>query len=195
MTPMDKAWMILKRQTTLGEFHPDFPSPYGPVTMRRLHPLESWFEATDLGQSIPQEDRQPYEKLIREGLKPVPASKNATEWEDMQFMNTGKFGGDRYKPFDMEGKSGNWVFPAGASGGGWNIYSDAEMGRGRLGIRMPIEQVEGMFRNRGYPFGGKDEPAEGFITQHIPPELLVRLPDGWTGGPSHFGERGEIGVE
>jgi|TARA_R100000234_G_scaffold68735_1_gene42120 hypothetical protein len=29
MTPMDKAWLILKRQTTLGEFHPDFPSPYG----------------------------------------------------------------------------------------------------------------------------------------------------------------------
>lgn len=32
MTPMEKAWMILKRQTTLGEFHPDMPSPYGPVT-------------------------------------------------------------------------------------------------------------------------------------------------------------------
>lgn len=31
MTPMDKAWTILKRQTTLGEFHLDFPSPYGPV--------------------------------------------------------------------------------------------------------------------------------------------------------------------
>ena len=69
------------------------------------------------------------------------------------------------------------------------------MGRGRLGIRMPIEQVEGMFRNRGYPFGGKDESAEGFITQHIPSELLVRLPEGWAGGQSHFGERGEVGVE
>lgn len=31
MTPMDEAWVILKRQTTLGEFHPDLPSPYGPV--------------------------------------------------------------------------------------------------------------------------------------------------------------------
>ena len=31
MTPMDEAWMILKRQTTLGEFHPDLPSPHGPV--------------------------------------------------------------------------------------------------------------------------------------------------------------------
>lgn len=32
MKPMDKAWMLLKRQTTLGEFHPDMPSPHGPVT-------------------------------------------------------------------------------------------------------------------------------------------------------------------
>lgn len=31
MTPMDEAWTLLKRQTTLGEFHPDLPSPYGPV--------------------------------------------------------------------------------------------------------------------------------------------------------------------
>ena len=31
MTPMDEAWILLKRQTTLGEFHPDLPSPHGPV--------------------------------------------------------------------------------------------------------------------------------------------------------------------
>lgn len=33
MSAMDEAWMVLKemRQTTLGEFHPDFPSPYGKV--------------------------------------------------------------------------------------------------------------------------------------------------------------------
>jgi len=31
MTPMDEAWMILKRQTTLGEHEDFFPSPYGPV--------------------------------------------------------------------------------------------------------------------------------------------------------------------
>jgi hypothetical protein len=31
MMPMDEAWTLLKRQTTLGEFHPDLPSPYGPV--------------------------------------------------------------------------------------------------------------------------------------------------------------------
>jgi len=31
MKPMEAAWALLKRQTTLGEFHPDFPSPYGEV--------------------------------------------------------------------------------------------------------------------------------------------------------------------
>mgnify|MGYP001446922573 CR=1 FL=1 len=33
MSPFNQAWTVLKdmRQTTLGEFHPDFPSPYGPV--------------------------------------------------------------------------------------------------------------------------------------------------------------------
>ena len=76
--PMDEAWILLKRQTTLGEFHPDFPSPYGPVTMRRLHPLESWYEGTDLGQSIPQEDRQPYEKLMQEVNLAVTATNHLT---------------------------------------------------------------------------------------------------------------------
>lgn len=34
MTPFDRVWALLKqdlRQTTLGEFHPDFPSPHGQV--------------------------------------------------------------------------------------------------------------------------------------------------------------------
>lgn len=28
-SPFDRAWVLIKRQTTLGEFHPDLPSPYG----------------------------------------------------------------------------------------------------------------------------------------------------------------------
>ncbi len=33
MNPFDQAWFLLKqtRQSTLGEFHPDFPSPHGDV--------------------------------------------------------------------------------------------------------------------------------------------------------------------
>jgi len=31
MLPMDLAWRLLKRQTELGEFHPDLPSSHGPV--------------------------------------------------------------------------------------------------------------------------------------------------------------------
>ena len=33
MNPFDQAWTLLKRQTTLGEFHPDLPSPYGSHVM------------------------------------------------------------------------------------------------------------------------------------------------------------------
>ena len=33
MSPFDQAWTLLKRQTTLGEFHPDLPSPYGSHVM------------------------------------------------------------------------------------------------------------------------------------------------------------------
>tara|TARA_R100001463_G_scaffold8889_1_gene26870 strand:+ start:74 stop:484 length:411 start_codon:yes stop_codon:yes gene_type:complete len=34
MSAMDEAWMVLKemRQSKLGEYHEDFPSPYGEVT-------------------------------------------------------------------------------------------------------------------------------------------------------------------
>ena len=43
MTVFHKAWAFLKasRQTELGEFHPDFPSSYGPVTMIRYHPTQT----------------------------------------------------------------------------------------------------------------------------------------------------------
>ena len=32
MKPIEKAWMMLKRQTRLGEHHADFPSQYGDIT-------------------------------------------------------------------------------------------------------------------------------------------------------------------
>ena len=49
--PMDLAWRLLKRQTTLGEFHPDFPSPHGPT---------KWFHGTN-NLALP--------KIEREGIK------------------------------------------------------------------------------------------------------------------------------
>ena len=60
MTPMDEAWMILKRQTTLGEFHPDMPSPYGPVM---------YFHGT-------KQHRVP--SIMREGLR----AKDKNDWGD-----------------------------------------------------------------------------------------------------------------
>jgi hypothetical protein len=49
--PLDIAWRLLKRQTTLGEFHPDFPSPHGPV---------KWFHGTN-NLALP--------KIEQEGIK------------------------------------------------------------------------------------------------------------------------------
>ena len=49
--PMEIAWQLLKRQTTLGEFHPNFPSPHGPV---------KWFHGTN-NLALP--------KIEQEGIK------------------------------------------------------------------------------------------------------------------------------
>lgn len=73
MTPMDEAWMILKRQTTLGEFHPDMPSPYGPVRGYRAIPERFLPEtrqhgfvpkSTDKWQHAHQHDAQLPEKAV-----------------------------------------------------------------------------------------------------------------------------------
>jgi hypothetical protein len=58
MTPMERAWMILKRQTTLGEFHPDFPSPYGEVT--HYHGTSEQFIPDIMRQGILQSQNDPY---------------------------------------------------------------------------------------------------------------------------------------
>ena len=69
MNPFDQAWVLLKqtRQSTLGEFHPDFPSPYGDVQyyhgttvepasrirLEGLKPAEPWFNRKYGGNGTP----------------------------------------------------------------------------------------------------------------------------------------------
>lgn len=56
MNPFDQAWTLLKqdtRQSTLGEYHADFPSPHGDV---------EWYHGTTVG---------PAAKINTEGLKPA----------------------------------------------------------------------------------------------------------------------------
>mgnify|MGYP003151114391 CR=1 FL=1 len=187
MTPMDIAFQLLKRQTTLGEFHPDFPSPYGPVTMRRHHPTQAWYDKlsevansehageTLMGDDYDKKLVQPAENLITEGLKQQPSNRESDVWE---LMYQGKM-----KPFNLAGK-GTWVHPAGMKGGDSMNSQD----RQHIGIRMPLKDVQGQFRNRA----AQDEGPEAWVNQDIPPERLVNLPDWWTAQrPVTWGKRGE----
>lgn len=61
--PIDLAFRLLKqgRQTTLGEYHPDFPSPYGPV---------KWYHGTTV---------EPASRINFEGLRPSEPNYNTSE--------------------------------------------------------------------------------------------------------------------
>ena len=195
--PFSDSWLVLKRQTTLGEFHPDFPSPHGPVTLRRLHPTKKWGEdwMHDIKGGYATEDEfnpdefQPYENLITEGLKPQIPSRGSFLWE---IDNADEFAGEGIKPFHLdESTLGNWFYPMGKlTPQQRSLSHDIGVGdRKQIGVRMPIEQLQGQFRNLGY----MGEAPEAHIINHIPPQYLVQLPDNYEGeGIPTFGKRGEI---
>lgn len=197
---INDAWLFLKelRQTELGEFHPDLPSSHGPVTMRRFHPTQKWAEEwldsiKNYGLDPDYFDAnnfQAYENLIHEGLKPQAPTWSSHQWE-RDNLEDNDIDTD-VKPFEInEEKRGNWFYPTGEMTDKQKQLSHTfttEEGRKQIGVRMPIEQLRGQFRNKGY----MSEPAEGFVEQHIPPQYLVQLPDNWTGkGQATWGERGE----
>jgi hypothetical protein len=198
----EKAWRFLKasRQTKLGEFHPDFPSSYGPVTMRRFHPTQewgdNWLKTIDAGYAthndFDPDEFQPYEKLIQEGIKPQIPTQSSEQWESDAMINREGGVDTDVKPFDIhEGKKGNWFYPVGEMGDKQKELSHfltTEEGRRQIGVRIPIEQLRGQFRNKGY----MNEPAEAFVEQHIPAQYLTQLPPDYTGeGQATWGARGE----
>ena len=202
MTPIDKAWVFLKasRQTELGEFHPDFPSSFGPVTMRRFHPTQEWgddwLKTIDAGYATHNDfdpgEFQPYEKLIQEGLKPQIPTQSSEQWESDAMQNKESGVDTDVKPFDIhEEKKGNWFYPTGEMTDKQKELSHAftELeGRKQIGVRIPTQQLQGQFRNKGY----MGEPAEGFVEQYIPPQYLTQLPHNYTGeGQATWGARGE----
>jgi len=189
MTPMEEAWLLLKRQTTLGEFHPDFPSPYGPVTMRRAHPTQAWFDSIREFPEFDPELVQPYEKIFTHGLKAQPLSLESALWEEDrrdEEPNIKRFN------FDLSDK-GTWFYPTGPVP--WfahvpgTVYTDVNTDkRGFVGVRMNPADMRGQFRNIGYA----EEGPEAFIQQDIPPERLVRLPENWVG--EGIGTWGRLGL-
>lgn len=178
--PMDIAMRLLKRQTTLGEFHPDFPSPYGPVTMVRQHPTMEWANiyGNMIDEGFDNTIHQPYETLITQGLHPQVASLDSVLWEDIQDSY------DKVKPFDLTGK-GTWFYPSGVSQDRQTVNNDA---RKMIGVRIPLNELEGQFRNKGF----MGEPPEAWIQQYIPPERLTQIPNKfWTGTKQNWGKRGK----
>ena len=186
----EKAWRFLKasRQTELGEFHPDFPSSYGPMTAITSQPtqrfLDDWQykwnqDTNDYDKSM----AQPYEAFVHEGIKALPATPRAVEWE------SGVINGatmQEVKPFNLEGKRGRWFAPASNYQrvvdenkflGRDMTNMDFNSPRSRVaGIRLPLDASMGQFRDKGY--GG--EGAEAFIERDIPPERVVMVPKMWT---------------
>jgi len=181
MGPMDLAFRLLKRQTELGEFHPDLPSSHGPVTMRRWHPTKDWVEEKSGGPDFDESKVQSVGRALIEGLKAQPMDSEAYLWETNP---EGK--GRNFKPFDPEGK-GLWVYATGKG----NPLAIHRRNRKQIGIRKPIDETQGQFRNRGRSY--LNEGTEGWIQGDIPPELLVRLPDDYMGGENlaTWGARGQ----
>lgn len=191
MMPFSEAWVILKatRQTTLGEFHPDFPSPFGPMTAISNQPTKlsqnKWREQLNQFQNVEDFDEsmaQPYESFIHEGMKAKPPSNDSLDWEKPYLYHSpkNKVG---VKPFDLTGKKGNWFAPA----SNFNDFVEEQrllhgqdvtnMGLNDpnsrvVGIRMPLDASIGQFRDKGY----SGEGAEAFIEGDIPPERLVMVP-------------------
>lgn len=191
MTVFHKAWAFLKasRQTELGEFHPDFPSSYGPMTMISSQPTQKLIDRNRVlfGNDFDERMVQPYEAFIHEGIKAKPVSNSSMVWEKLREKQP------HIKPFNFkEGDTGIWFRPAlqrteqEMLGG----VSRPPISYGRdyynrtVGVRMPLDESMGMFRDDGY----NDEDAEAFIYGDIPPERLVMVPGAgntaysWPGG-------------
>lgn len=205
MTVFHKAWAFLKasRQTELGEFHPDFPSSYGPMTAISSQPTQKRFNSwrKNWPDTLDENIVQPYEAFVQEGMKGKPPSDDTLEWEiPNKFHDPIENRG--VKPFDLTGKKGHWFAPA-------SNYHDLVISRAMMnrdtrdmgfnhpdarvvGIRMPLNSSMGQFRDKG--FGG--EGPEAFIEGDIPPEKLVMVPlmrthrsgKPWPGGLGRFDE-------
>jgi len=165
---MSKAWAFLKesRQTELGEFHPELPSSFGPMTMIRYHPEEEWYDFNISPENRKPALEQPYERLIHEGLKALPVSEGNINWEDEYISND-----KNLKLFNLRNKKGNFFYPSGT-----NVSPTVSTFMKRpVGVRLPINKLRGQFRNQGWAH----EPAEAFIEQDIDPKYLVSVPDNW----------------
>jgi len=196
MTVFHKAWAFLKasRQTELGEFHPDFPSSYGPVTLVSNQFTQRGFDkwnTFDFDEKL----AQPFESLIHQGMTGKPVSNESKMWERIGSAKSPR----KVKRFVFNHwDKGNWFGPFQPLYEKWKqqreLYYDPNStptynfdGKRRtVGVRMPLDSSLGMFRDKGYG----NEGAEAFIYGDIPAERLVMMPNmqsqdknvSWPGG-------------
>ena len=115
MNPMNDAWVLLKRQTTLGEFHPDLPSPYGEV--KYYHGTPSTDRLSFMRTGI-----EPRETFVNQGQKAKEAFVS-----NNPMIARGYAGGnvhtDDFTPGMVIGVRGN---PKGLKGRDYGYFSTAQ---------------------------------------------------------------------
>ena len=206
---MSKAWSFLKatRQTELGEFHPDLPSSYGPVTMTRWHPTMSYYmDDPSLLYTIRQyikdprfqfstdeEKRATIEQLIRDKKLHPPAERlihtgligsephpDALDWERDIMMEHG------FKEPNMD----FGIVP-------FSLFEDDGTGKRGSFVAPPDVPIHQYINPEDRKWigirlpaeiatgqfrneGAWGEPAEAYLEQDIPPERLVQMPGMFT---------------
>ena len=170
--PMDVLWQLLKRQTTLGEHHPDFPSPYGGV---------QFIHATHSKNRLP---------IMRDGLQAWSGSGRHSTTYPGVFVTTrpikeNEHYGERYEPSMEEYENKPW----------WQSLSEWERELQRqerpmtFGIRSGAGTPQPYFGYGDYvnePYGGETErlfPVNWRFMENVPPEFLVNMSHEGVEGP------------
>ena len=159
MTVFHKAWAFLKasRQTELGEFHPDFPSSYGPVRGARYtkEPRRKQIQSEGMkalptkgwkhyhGESMPE--KAVWAWMLNNNIEPTTS--NMEKVVRMVHNMGGEISGrSPTNAMDVWGMRGNWLN---------NAYLDEDYSPHR-------EEDRKIFHSYAVP-------------QNIPPEALVRI--------------------
>lgn len=160
-SPLHAAFQVLKqaRQTTLGEYHPDFPSPFGPMTMIRVNRQSD----------IPA--------IQRQGLIPQPQDTKVDSLESNPTWDAEMAEGKGLKQFDLS-EPGFFMtkpHPRNIQYGGYAV-SDPKMGQGLIGVRMSPEEMKQLDMQTRTADESPEDFPEAFVQERIAPERLVTMP-------------------
>lgn len=158
-SPLHAAFQVLKqaRQTTLGEYHPDFPSPYGPMSYIRTSSMVD------------------FPQIQQQGLVPQDQSGHNTVWD----TDEGLFAPGE-KQFDMTRGDGKGFFLTKPHPR--NIVrastspKNKQLGTGLVGVRMSPQEMAQMDMQMRTADESPEDLPEMLVHESIPPERLVMMP-------------------